>query len=43
MACFTHGPTITCAKPLVLLTALAKTVFPCVKTPLLLTANEPRM
>ena len=39
MACFTHGPTIPYAKPRVLLTALTKTVFPCVKTPLLLTAN----
>ena len=36
---FTHGPTIPCAKPRVLLTVLTKTVFPCVKTPLLLTAN----
>ena len=36
---FTHGPTIPCAKPRVLLTVLTKTVFPCVNTPLLLTAN----
>ncbi len=39
MTCFTHGPTIPYAKPRVLLTVLTKTVFPCVKTPLLLTAN----
>ena len=38
-ACFTHGKWISYAKPRLLLTVLTKTVFPCVKTPLLLTAN----
>ena len=37
MACFTHGPTIPCAKPRVLLTTQPKLVFPCAKSPLLLT------
>ena len=36
---YTHGPAIPYVKTPLLLTVLTKTVFPCVKTPLLHTTN----